>query len=244
MDPLEAHLRHQIARSSSFFWHRIRWQAVSEFLPREKPFTLVDVGAGAGLLGVYLRRDFPRATYRFVERIPSLQNHLERTYGREANAQSDASFDDADVITLLDVLEHQEDDQAFLIELVERMRPGARLLLTVPALPSLWSNWDVVLGHRRRYRRPQLARCINGAGATADEISYLFPELILAGWVRRFLRPARPDTGRTDAESEDAAFPELPPTLNSLLFAIGSGSLRLRRWWPVGASLFAAARRP
>jgi SAM-dependent methyltransferase len=243
MDPLEAHLRHQIARSSGFFWHRIRWRAVSEYLPRGRPFTLVDVGAGAGLLGGYLRKDFPNATYRFVERIPTLQRHLEAVYGREANAQGDPSFDDADVVTLLDVLEHQEDDRAFLADLAVRMRPGARLLMTVPALRSLWSMWDVALGHQRRYRRTDLVWCFKGAGMVVDEISYLFPELIPAGWARRLLRPARPGAARADSEAEETEFPGLPRALNGLLYAVGLGSVRLRRWWPVGASLLAAARR-
>ena len=59
-------------------------------------------------------------------------------------------------VTLLDVLEHQEDDAQFIGGLVAKMEPGSVLLLTVPALPKLWSPWDEALGHYRRYTRSSL----------------------------------------------------------------------------------------
>ena len=65
-EALEAHLRHQIDRSGRFFWHRLRWKAIQGYLPQQGSFTVVDVGAGAGLLAEYLSRDRPEAVYRFV----------------------------------------------------------------------------------------------------------------------------------------------------------------------------------
>ena len=62
---LEAHLLHQIDRSGRFFWHRLRWMAVLGHLPQHGPFTVVDIGAGAGLLAEYLARDRPEAKYKF-----------------------------------------------------------------------------------------------------------------------------------------------------------------------------------
>jgi len=68
-EALEAHLRRQIEHSSRFFWHRLRWRVVRSYLPEGRSFELVDVGAGAGLVGAYLARDRPLGTYRFVEPI-------------------------------------------------------------------------------------------------------------------------------------------------------------------------------
>src|ERR671918_410066 len=152
MDPLEAQLQRQLEQSRDFFWHRLRWRAVSGFLPGDGTFQLLDVGAGAGLIGEYLRRDRPRARYRFIEPIDSLRNHLEQRFGVDARADDVGSLEDMDVVTLLDVLEHQRDDSGFLAGLLGRMRPDTPLILTVPALPGLWSAWDVALGHHRRYR--------------------------------------------------------------------------------------------
>jgi hypothetical protein len=61
MDGLERHLAHQVEHGRDFFWHRLRWTVVSQYLP-DVPFTLVDVGAGVGLIGEFLRDRGPAAT--------------------------------------------------------------------------------------------------------------------------------------------------------------------------------------
>lgn len=60
-----------------------------------------------------------------------------------------------DLITAFDVLEHVDAD-AFLSEARRLAADGAKLLISVPAFPSLWSEMDVRAGHRCRYRWPQL----------------------------------------------------------------------------------------
>jgi len=237
---LEAHLRRQIEHSRNFFWHRLRWLAVASHLPTGRPFRLLDVGAGAGLLGVFLRRDFPQATYMFVEPIESLQQYLASSYGISANAGSLTSFTAVEYVALLDVLEHQSDDRGFLNELIGRMAKGAMLIITVPALMRLWSGWDVALGHRRRYDRASLRRAIDGLPVQIIEMSYLFPEMIPLGLLRQRLKPASPNG---QPASESAAFPDLPRLLNDGLYAVGRGSLALRRYAPTGSSLLAVLRK-
>jgi hypothetical protein len=233
VDALEAHLLRQIEHSTDFFWHRLRWRAVAEHLPASGAFTLVDVGAGIGLLGEWLARDRPEAAYRFVEPISALEARLEARHGAGANARWEDAHRDAGHLALLDVLEHQPDDHAFLGDLVDRMRPGARLILTVPALMALWSQWDEALGHHRRYDRIGLARVVGALPVEIEELSYLFPELLPAAFVRR----------RARAGASGAEFPDLPPALNEALYRVGVVSLRARRLWPAGTSLLAVLRR-
>jgi 2-polyprenyl-3-methyl-5-hydroxy-6-metoxy-1,4-benzoquinol methylase len=235
MDALERHLAQQIEHGREFFWHRLRWEVVSRYLPAGS-FTLVDVGAGVGLVGEFLREERPEAAYRFVEPIQFLEEHLERRYGAAANAKDDARYEGAAVVTLLDVLEHQADDRAFMAELAGRLDPGATLLVTVPAGGYLWSGWDVALGHHRRYDRSSFRRALAGLPLAVVELDYLFPELVPLGLVRKVLR--RPAGTEADAE-----FPELPRPVNVGLYGIGRASLALRRRWPAGTSLLAVLRR-
>jgi hypothetical protein len=237
---LEAHLRRQIEHSRQFFWHRLRWRAVASHLPAGGAFRLVDVGAGAGLLGVFLQRDFPRASYLFVEPIESLQRHLEAAYGIDANAARLKGFHDIEYVALLDVLEHQADDRRFLEGLVGTMASGATLIITVPALNGLWSGWDVALGHHRRYDRAGLRRTIDGLPLRVVELSYLFPEMIPLALLRKRLRAITPNGAPI---SESAAFPDLPRFLNDGLYAVGRGPLALRRYAPLGSSLLAVLRK-
>ena len=113
------------------------------------------------------------------------------------------------------------------------MDAGALLLVTVPALASLWSDWDVALGHFRRYDRPLLARAADGLPLRMREASYLFPEML-----RR--RGCGRDAGGGDGTAE---FPDLPPRVNEALYRLGSATARRRARWSHGTSLFAVFER-
>jgi hypothetical protein len=199
-------------------------------LPRDGAFDLVDVGAGAGFAGEYLARDFPSARYFFVEPLRSLEERLERRFGVERNLRGAPAFRGVRVALLLDVLEHQEHDRAFLRELVDKMDSGATLIVTVPALRALWSDWDVVLGHFRRYDKALLRAAVADAPVHINEVSYLFPELVPVGIVRRLL----PGGGGGKGSGE---FPEVAGPINEALYWTGRCTLPLRRLAPFGSSL-------
>jgi SAM-dependent methyltransferase len=87
-----------------------------------------------------------------------------------------------DVVLLLDVIEHLDDDAAALRAARDVLAPGGTLLVTVPAYPALWSAHDVVLGHRRRYEASGLRAVVEAAGFTVTHLSY-FNALLLPGVV-------------------------------------------------------------
>lgn len=95
----------------------------------------------------------------------------------------------ADVVLLLDVLEHLDDDAAALGAARRALAPGGLLVVTVPAYRWLWSAHDVALGHRRRYTARELRRLVERAGFGVERVSYfntlLFPAVALArAWKR------------------------------------------------------------
>jgi SAM-dependent methyltransferase len=125
----------------------------------------------------------------------------------------------ADLVLLNDVLEHVEEDQGLLRGLVEEMKVGANVLLTVPAHPDLWSAHDVSHGHYRRYTEETLARLWLG----------LPVETRLFAWFNRRLYPVARTVRavkqrlnlRWGAEGTDL---DLPPRLvNWILYRIFRG---------------------
>lgn len=62
----------------------------------------------------------------------------------------DASFD---LILATDIIEHVDGDDLALAEISRILRPGGRVLITVPAFQSLWGLQDEVSLHKRRYRK-------------------------------------------------------------------------------------------
>lgn len=68
-----------------------------------------------------------------------------------------------DVILMMDVLEHIENDSAILREIKSHLKPDGILLLSVPAYQFLWSNHDILNMHYRRYNRNSLQKVIEEA---------------------------------------------------------------------------------
>jgi SAM-dependent methyltransferase len=149
----------------------------------------------------------------------------------------DAAFD---VVTSFDVLYHRwiTDDAAAVRELARVLKPGGLLLVRVPALQMLWGAHDEAVHSRHRYTRGELERLLEGAGLTLLRASYgnffLFPVLLLRRALDRLL-------GR---EGSDVGF--LPAPLEWLFRTLLSSEARLLRVvaLPIGASVFALARKP
>jgi SAM-dependent methyltransferase len=149
----------------------------------------------------------------------------------------DASFD---CVTSFDVLYHRwiTDDRAAVAELARVLRPGGVLLVRVPALRALWGAHDEAVLSRHRYTRGEVKTLLAGAGLEVLRASYgnslLFP-LVAA---RRTLDRI---TGR---HGSDVSF--LPAPLERLFRGLLEVEARLVRRvsFPVGASVFALARRP
>jgi SAM-dependent methyltransferase len=141
-----------------------------------------------------------------------------------------------DLITLLDVLEHLDEDAASLSALSQRLNSGGWLLLTVPAYPFLWSRHDDLHHHKRRYIASDLRKLLNTNGYRVEYLSYFNT------WLFPLIAAARlANLGNNDAG--DATMPnKLINTLLTNIFAserylLGKVSL------PAGVSLLALARK-
>jgi SAM-dependent methyltransferase len=141
-----------------------------------------------------------------------------------------------DLIALLDVLEHIEGDKAALASIRAKLKPGGRILVTVPANEWMWSAHDTVHHHYRRYNPGTLRAVAAEAGLKVDLLTHfnslLFP---LAAAVRI----AGKLTGREEA---DDAQPPAP--LNALFTAVFGLERHLvgRVPLPFGISLAAVLR--
>jgi SAM-dependent methyltransferase len=152
-----------------------------------------------------------------------------------------------DAVLALDVIEHLDDDVGGLQAAAGLLAPGGVLLVTVPALPSLWGNQDIVSHHRRRYTRRTLLASFQRAGLPEPRVSFfnslLFPPIAAVRWTRRLRRMF----GSTTEEHSDfkGARPGLVNDLLTTLFAserhvVAERSLPIS--FPIGVSLLALAR--
>ena len=140
-----------------------------------------------------------------------------------------------DLVCLLDVLEHVEEDLATLQAVGALLAPGGHAVITVPAYRWMWSAHDEFLHHKRRYTSGELRRKVSAAGLHLEHLSYfntlLFP---LAATARLFKLsgtavPARPVNRLFHAvfSAERFVVGRLPlPFGVSLLAVIGRSSAR------------------
>lgn len=190
----------EMAQSESIhWWFRGRRAVVKTFLqptlqasPRAGTARILEVGAGTGGNLALLRElgDVVATEMEPTARALASQK-LGRPVldGRLPDAMPDLGSD-FDLVCMFDVLEHVQDDVGSLLRAAQYLRPGGRLVVTVPAHQWLWSTHDVRLHHQRRYSRQQLLARLREAGLSADRITYFncfaFPAAVLARFADRF----------------------------------------------------------
>ncbi|MCH8008702.1 MAG: methyltransferase domain-containing protein [Chloroflexi bacterium] len=199
-----------------------RTYLVDRALRRLRPDRLLDIGCGRGNVTVIAARHARQviATDVAQDAVAATTALLATHAGAQAFVADNIAGDWGDVpndqrrpfgcVLLSEVLEHLDDDVAALETCRELLTDNGCLLITVPANPALWTRWDDLAGHRRRYTKQELVSKLETAGFRVLQItSWGFP---LTGWLAR--RGARMRSRRLD---EEHAGGEVPAALRRIL---------------------------
>lgn len=132
---------------------------------------VVDFGAGIGTFAKALAQE----GYK-VHCIEPDQQQRDGIVESGLTASADISGlpdETVDLLYSLNVLEHIEDDVAVLRACHQKMRPGGRVLIYVPAFQILYSSMDRLVGHCRRYTRAELEEKMRMAGFEVISSEYV-----------------------------------------------------------------------
>ncbi len=154
---------------------------------------VLEVGAGVGNQTRYfIERE--RVVASDIE--PHYTRELTSNFGRRSNVRlasfrfpltpadkEDLANEKLDSIVCLNVLEHIEDDRNALMDFASLLAPEGRLVLLVPAMPSLYGTLDVNLNHFRRYDRELLRRLLDETGFKVDSLRYLNRPGVFGWWL-------------------------------------------------------------
>jgi SAM-dependent methyltransferase len=147
----------------------------------ERPRRVLDAGAGDGFF-----------VGELLERLPAGSAAVAWDTGYDEASRTgfapratpglrftrDEPDEQFDLVMMLDVLEHIDDDAAFLERRVRRnVEPDGLVLLSVPCWPALFTSHDVALGHFRRYRPRAFLASLAGAGLRVVGSGGLFSSL-------------------------------------------------------------------
>lgn len=244
MDP--ALERQLLAAEEDHYWFRGRRRIVGDAiaaLPLPPNPELLDAGCGGGRNLVELARF--GAVSAIEPSPPSFEKASGRGIGRVLRAPleempfADESFD---LITCLDVIEHVRDDLAGLATLRRVARPGAFLVVTVPAYSWLWSEHDRVNHHYRRYDRSSLSRVAAAAGWAPVRSTYFNSLLLPAAAAYGLLERLGVRTLSRTSDKFLIATPRWIDRALGLPLAVEAALLRAGLSIPVGLSLLTVFR--
>ena len=190
-----------ISMESDHFWSKTRRNIISKVLftflknKNTKTLSVLEIGCGSGFNINYFKdnfKEFDGCEFNLDMLEIAKQNNPQSNItqgGLPFDLKIDKKYD---VIFLLDVLEHIQDDENSLIEIKKLLNPNGILIITVPALQMLWSIHDVANHHFRRYNVKTLKNLCKKSNLTIKYISYfnflLFPLILVQRFVYKLTK--------------------------------------------------------
>lgn len=233
--------QHMAEMDQRHWWYRARREVLAALIAREaKPpadARILEIGCGTGH-NLAMLSQFGKVDA--LELDDEARALAEKRLGRKvmsAPLPELAGVQNAryDLIGAFDVIEHIDDDAAALASIATRLKPGGKLVMTVPAHQWMWSAHDVANHHKRRYSKRALKRLIEQSPLKLDRLGYFNSLLFPLAVAERLASKLR---GKEDA---DLSIP--PGPLNVGLEKAFAAERHLIARLPLtpGLSLFAVA---
>ena len=212
--------------------------------------TVLDIGSGAGNMAHHLAH-YGRVIGMDFNPRPLVVAQL-RGLDVLQGSGSELPFPDNefDLVALLDTVEHIPDELAVLSEVARVLKPGGKVIVTVPAFMWLWSYNDEINAHQRRYTAPELAQKLTLSGLRVTRCTYNNFFLFLPVAALRLLRPYTPNLESPhlteDADVYQVEMEAIPEPANSVLHGVFrlEAELLERTDLPFGVSVLCVAEKP
>lgn len=213
---------------------------IDRYLEKSDGPNILDIGCGTGVMldalgetGKVCGMDMSDEAISFTREIFS--GPVEKGSLPDDVPYENGSFD---LITALDVIEHIDRDLDSLKTIHALLAPEGKVIITVPAYMFLWSAFDDLNEHKRRYTRPELERKLLDAGFRIEKLSYYNTLLFPLVFAVRMLNKLLNRDGASDVE-----MPSRP--VNSILEAVFGVEKYLLKYlnFPFGVSVLAVARK-
>jgi SAM-dependent methyltransferase len=225
----------------------LREAAVLDMSASWEASSFLEMGAGTGhMTRLFVNRGFHGACYDLGADSRALIRRNLSDLGTQVMVVDDitslplASFD---CLLAFEVLEHIEDDAGALRDWLRYLRPGGRVLLSVPAHARKFGRSDEIVGHVRRYEKAQVLALLTGVGIENVTIAnYGFPltELTrrLSNWL---VKNDRSYDAMTPEQRSIRSAHSLPRVVDRVLSLTGSSAFVpfcvIQRWfyrWDLG----------
>jgi SAM-dependent methyltransferase len=217
------------------WYYRAKSAAMLRLLEGTPYDDVLDVGAGSGFFSrALLAQTSCRSAVCVDPNYP--KEWTETEAGKPLHFVRSVDHFCGHLALMMDVLEHVADDIWLLRDTAAKMQPGSRILITVPAMPWMWSDHDVFLEHYRRYTIGSLDRVIEAAGLKRIAICYYFGLTLPMAAGVRLGRRALPWRNRTPG-SDMRPYPGFINSVLTIICKVELGLFQKNRL--AGLSVFA-----
>ncbi|MFC1680166.1 class I SAM-dependent methyltransferase [Pseudomonadota bacterium] len=188
--------------NADHFWIRRRFDIFRKLsrYKYEPGQSIAEVGCGHGLV----QKQFETQFGSFVDGIDLNESALNNSVARDhplyyydVNERQDAFRHRYDQVILFDVVEHVSDPVGFLESVKYMVKPNGLIAINVPALQSLFSGYDLMAGHHRRYNVKTFSELIGASGLRIQILSYWGATLVPILAIRKLLFMIQPKNEAT-----------------------------------------------
>lgn len=221
MDLKEEHLLGDAV--TSHWYYRAKLAALNRAIVGLDIHSILDVGAGSGFFSRALLGSTSAREANCVD--PGYPHEsVESVAGKPLRFVREIGTNPADLVLMMDVIEHVADDRALVRDYVEKAAPGTRFVITVPAFMWLWSPHDVFLEHHRRYTLPEVETVLRDAGLAIEHGHYFYGAVLpLVAAVRAWKRATAGNAPPTSDMQRHGSM------ANGLLYGVSAAETRFMR---------------
>jgi len=198
-EAIQSHLGQWFHESTlDHFWIQKRFdvfKTLATNLFHEQP-RVADFGCGHGLMQVLCAEKWGWEVDGFDLDETALKRSIaagQKKFLYNAMEQNPRFLGQYDLVILFDVLEHIEDERAFLSAILGHLKVGGVLALNVPARPWLFSAYDRAAGHHRRYTWKSLSAAVQGLPVQKIRMTEWGSPYLPLLVARKFSMPPNPD---------------------------------------------------
>lgn len=205
----------------------------------------LEIGSGTGIILKHFESHLPELELYgcdlLIEGIRFTKQRVASATMLQMDARNIPFEREFDVIGAFDIIEHVEEDETIISQMYSAVKPGGGIIISVPQHQFLWSTYDELSYHKRRYNRSDLVNKVQKAGfyvvKTTSFVSLLLPFMFLN-------RQSQSDEANP---IEIYEYIKINPILNTMLtwiMAFEFVLVRLGVRFPMGGSRIVIAKRP
>jgi 2-polyprenyl-3-methyl-5-hydroxy-6-metoxy-1,4-benzoquinol methylase len=184
---------------TNHWYYASKGRAMRRYLDGVPRRSLLDVGAGSGVFSKIL---LEHGSNEAVCVDPAyVDNHASEHQGKPIQFVRSVDSSSADLVLMMDVCEHVDDDVELLSTYAKMVKPGTHFLITVPAFQFLFSGHDQFLEHKRRYTINSLEKSVMAAGLQVLCDSYYFATVFPLAAIHRLIERPLVGAGTLPAKS-------------------------------------------